>query len=119
MNGSTLWYLQRFSSVLIFIYMLYISYFIFTSNIITFDLWALFTKTIGFKITSSLAFLTILIHAFIGLWTIGTDYLTSRTLGFLNITLAKIANSSRLAYNMLFSLMGVILYFYLLFLIWV
>ena len=99
--------------------MLYISYFIYTTNIITFDLWALFTKTIGFKITSSLAFFTILIHAYIGLLTIGTDYLTPRTLGFLNITLSKIANSSRLAYNMLFSLMGVILYFYLLFLIWI
>ena len=119
MNGSTLWYLQRFSSILILIYVIYIAYFILGFEQISYITWMQFVETYLFKISTSLTFLIILTHSYIGLWTVGTDYLTSRTLGFLSMNLSEIANSSRLIYNVFFSGMGIILYIYLLFLVWI
>ncbi len=119
MNGSTLWYLQRFSSILILIYVIYIAYFILGFEQISYITWIQFVDTYLFKISTSLTFLIILIHSYIGLWTVGTDYLTPRTLGFLSMNLSEIANSSRLIYNVFFTCMGITSYIYLLFLIWI
>jgi len=119
MNGSTLWYLQRFSSILILIYVIYIAYFILGFEQISYITWIEFVDTYLFKISTSLTFLIILIHSYIGLWTVGTDYLTPRTLGFLSMNLSEIANSSRLIYNVFFTCMGIILYIYLLVLVWI
>ena len=47
-------------------------------------------------------------HAFIGLWTVGTDYLTSRTLGFLSYRLANYADFIRNSYQILFVFLGLI-----------
>ena len=119
MKGSTIWYLQRWSAVFIFIYITLVTSFIFFTQPITFDVWNTFTQSLIFKLSTSLTFLSILVHAYLGLWTIGTDYLTPRTLGFLSLNLSKIADSSRLIYNIIFSASGLFLYFYLLFLIWI
>ncbi len=119
MKGSTIWYLQRCSSIFIFIYIIYVVVFIISSLPIVFNEWFLFKSSLLFKLSTTAAFLSILVHAYIGLWTIGTDYLTPRTLGFLNFTLSKIADTSRLLYNTLFTLLGLLLYFYLLFLVWI
>ena len=119
MKGSTIWYLQRWSAVFIFIYITLVTSFIFFTQPITFDVWNTFTQSLIFKLATSLTFLSILVHAYLGLWTIGTDYLTPRTLGFLSLNLSKIADSSRLIYNIIFSALGLFLYFYLLFLIWI
>jgi hypothetical protein len=40
-------------------------------------------------------------------------------LGFLNLTLSKIADSSRLLYNIFFTVLGIFMYLFLLFLIWI
>jgi succinate dehydrogenase hydrophobic membrane anchor protein len=102
-KGSTIWYLQRCSSIFIFIYIIYVVVFIISSLPIAFNEWFLFKSSLLFKLSTTTAFLSILVHAYIGLWTIGTDYLTPRTLGFLNFTLSKIADTSRLLYNILFT----------------
>ncbi len=118
-KGSTIWYLQRCSSIFIFIYIIYVVVFIISSLPIAFNEWFLFKSSLLFKLSTTTAFLSILVHAYIGLWTIGTDYLTPRTLGFLNFTLSKIADTSRLLYNILFIVLGLLLYFYLLLLVWI
>jgi succinate dehydrogenase / fumarate reductase membrane anchor subunit len=118
-KGSTIWYLQRCSSIFIFIYIIYVVVFIISSLPIAFNEWFLFKSSLLFKLSTTTAFLSILVHAYIGLWTIGTDYLTPRTLGFLNFTLSKIADTSRLLYNILFTVLGLLLYFYLLLLVWI
>lgn len=119
MKGSTIWYLQRCSSILILLYVLYVVVFIISSPPILYSDWMVFVSSYIFKITTSLAFMSILIHAFLGLWTIGTDYLTPRTLGFLNLALSRIADTSRLLYNIFFTVLGLFLYLFLLFLIWI
>ena len=57
-------------------------------------------------------------HTFIGLWTVGTDYFTSRTLGFINISLAKHADLIRSIYTFLFVALGALIVITTLFIIW-
>ena len=119
MKGSTIWYLQRWSSIFILLYAIYLFLSIMSLSPVLYVDWMLFVSSFIFKATTSLVFLSILTHAFLGLWTIGTDYLTPRTLGFLNLTLSKIADSSRLLYNIFFRVLGIFMYLFLLFLIWI
>ena len=119
MKGSTIWYLQRWSSIFILLYVIYLLLSIMSLSPVLYVDWMLFVSSFVFKATTSLVFLSILTHAFLGLWTIGTDYLTPRTLGFLNLTLSKIADSSRLLYNIFFTVLGIFMYLFLLFLIWI
>ena len=119
MKGSTIWYLQRWRSIFILLYVIFLFLSIMSLSPVLYVDWMLFVSSFIFKATTSLVFLSILTHAFLGLWTIGTDYLTPRTLGFLNLTLSKIADSSRLLYNIFFTVLGIFMYLFLLFLIWI
>jgi succinate dehydrogenase / fumarate reductase membrane anchor subunit len=57
----------------------------------------------------SIFILLVCIHAFIGLWTVGTDYLTQRTLGFISNGLSKKADIIRKLYEVSFLLLGLLL----------
>ena len=107
MKGSMLWKLQRYSSLFILIYLVYLVGFIY-SNDLDFFSWSDFFLSFEIRIISSLAFFLIILHAFIGLWTVGTDYLTNRTLGFLNKSLSEYANLFRKMYYFFFVLLATI-----------
>ena len=119
MKGSLIWYAQRYSSILILIYAAYVFYFLFSFNgqISYFD-WTMFILSFEMRAFTSLISLLIILHSFIGLWTVGTDYLTKRTLGFLNKPLARYANIFRNMYSFAFSLLGVVYLLTILYIIW-
>jgi|TARA_B100001769_G_scaffold54844_1_gene39754 succinate dehydrogenase / fumarate reductase membrane anchor subunit len=117
MKGSMLWNLQRYSSLFILIYLVYLVGFIY-SNDLDFFSWSDFFLSFEIRIISSLAFFLIILHAFIGLWTVGTDYLTNRTLGFLNKSLSEYANLFRKMYYFFFVLLGTIYLSVVLYIIW-
>ena len=119
MKGSLIWYAQRYSSILILIYVAYIFYFLFSFNgqISYFD-WTMFILSFEMRAFTSLISLLIILHSFIGLWTVGTDYLTNRTLGFLNKSVATNANIIRNAYYFLFVAMGILYLMAILYIIW-
>ena len=60
----------------------------------------------------------IVVHAYIGLWTVGTDYLTSRTLGFFNKSIAKRAKLMRNIYFFSFGFLGIVYLSSILYIIW-
>ena len=76
MKGSFIWYTQRYTSLAILSYLIYILSFIFTNKDINFFSWSDFFLSFQVRFLSSIVFLVIVLHAFIGLWTVGTDYLT-------------------------------------------
>ena len=117
MKGSMLWNLQRYSSLFILIYLVYLVGFIY-SNDLDFFSWSDFFLSFEIRIISSFAFFLIILHAFIGLWTVGTDYLTYRTLGFLNKSLSKYADIYRKIYYFLFVLLGAMYLALVLYIIW-
>ena len=107
MKGSLIWYAQRYSSILILIYVAYIFCFLisFSGQISYFD-WTMFILSFEMRAFTSLISLLIILHSFIGLWTVGTDYLTRRTIGFLSYRISKYADIFRSIYTVVFSLFG-------------
>ena len=84
----------------------------------TFLGWDLLTSSIVFRIFTTITIISILMHAFIGLWTVGTDYLTKRTLGFLSNPLSAMADLLRKAYLFLFVVLGLMYLTVILYIIW-
>ena len=118
MIGSTLFYVQRYSAVYLLAYTVWLVSFLIVNNPLEYNSWSAFTNQIDFLVLTSLAAAVSIIHAFIGLWTIGTDYFTSRTLGFLSMSFSKYADIIRGAYTILFSLLGLSIFAIILFSIW-
>lgn len=118
MRGSLIWNTQRYSSLLILSYIIYVATFIIFNNDINFYSWSNFFLSFKTRIFTTLISIMIVIHAYIGLWTVGTDYLTSRTLGFLSKSLSKRANLLRYLYFFGFSILGILYLMIILYIIW-
>jgi len=102
--GRLSWYLQRYSAFYFVIFLGYVEY-LFWTNSLSFEL---ITTCFLFKASLSIFILLVCLHAFIGLWTIGTDYLTKRTLGFISTGLSNSADIIRKIYEISFILLGLI-----------
>ena len=113
-SGRLTWYLQRYSALYFILFLAYLEYTFWTSGI-TFQF---LTSDNLFKASLSIFILLACAHAYIGLWTVGTDYLTKRTLGFLNKSVATNANIIRNAYYFLFVVMGILYLIAILYIIW-
>ena len=118
MKGSFIWYTQRYTSLIILSYLIYILSFIFNNQDINFFSWSDFFLSFQVRFLSSIVFLVIVLHAFIGLWTVGTDYLTKRTLGFLSVSLSRRADTLRHVYYLIFGLLGIVYLTAILYIIW-
>ena len=118
MKGSFIWYTQRYTSLIILSYLIYIFSFIFNNQDINFFSWSDFFLSFQVRFLSSIVFLVIVLHAFIGLWTVGTDYLTKRTLGFLNVSLSRRADTLRRVYYLIFGLLGIVYLTAIFYIIW-
>ena len=105
MKGSTIWYLQRSSAIINLIYIVYVFYFIYSSEL-TFESWNNFFYSPVMIFLTLCFFASVIVHSFIGLWTVGTDYLTRRTIGFLSYRISKYADTLRSIYTVVFSLFG-------------
>lgn len=79
-RGLRDWLIQRITALVIFVYLIVLGYFWFTHSEITYDLWHDFFACMGIKVLTSLMWLSMVMHAWIGLWTVTTDYLKSLAL---------------------------------------
>ncbi|MCH1555823.1 MAG: succinate dehydrogenase, hydrophobic membrane anchor protein [Pseudomonadales bacterium] len=80
-NGVSDWYIQRASSVVMGVYLVLLLGLILLAEELTFAVWSdLFSQT-WMQVATLLALIATCAHAWIGMWTIGTDYLQSRTMG--------------------------------------
>lgn len=80
-SGLYDWMLQRLSAVVLAAYTLFIIGYILTTPGIGYTQWSeLFAQT-WVRIFTCLALLSLIAHAWVGMWTIATDYLNSRAFG--------------------------------------
>ncbi len=80
-SGLYDWVVQRVSAVILLTYVLFMVYvFVSTPEMTYLDWQMLFSKT-PVRIFSLISLLSLCAHAWIGMWTIATDYLTPMTLG--------------------------------------
>ncbi|WWO95337.1 MAG: succinate dehydrogenase, hydrophobic membrane anchor protein [Candidatus Dasytiphilus stammeri] len=76
-NGIYDWLLLRISAIIILLYILYIAFFFLTTDTINYMTWHTFfasTFTKGFTI---IVLLSTVIHSWIGIWQVLTDYIKS------------------------------------------
>ncbi|MDX7541045.1 succinate dehydrogenase membrane anchor subunit [Serratia marcescens] len=73
-NGVHDWLLLRASAIIITLYVLYILGFFVTAPELTYYIWRGFFATSITKVFTLLTLLSILVHAWIGLWQVLTDY---------------------------------------------
>ena len=118
MKGSSLFYLLRLSALVMLVYTIWVLSFIFFNQPVEYNSWISFTNQILFQLSTTFVAFFFLVHTFIGLWTVGTDYFTSRTLGFVNTSLAKHADLIRSGYTILFVALGALIVISTLFIIW-
>ena len=80
-SGLSDWFVQRVSAVILLVYFVWLTAAILLSGDMSYMDWrSLFVPT-WVKIFSLLALLSLCAHAWIGMWIIGTDYLTTQMLG--------------------------------------
>lgn len=113
-SGKLYWYLQRYSALYFISFLLYLEYTFWTTGI-TFQF---LTTNNLFKASLSIFILLACAHAYVGLWAVGTDYLTKRTLGFMSSGLSAYADVLRRIYETLFILLGVLIAILYISIIW-
>ncbi|ACS84946.1 succinate dehydrogenase membrane anchor subunit [Musicola paradisiaca] len=74
-NGVHDWLLLRASAIVIVLYVLYIVGFIASAGGITYEIWRGFFAMHLTKVFTLLTLISILVHAWIGMWQVLTDYI--------------------------------------------
>ena len=73
-SGLSDWFVQRVTSLIVASYVLFLLGFIILNQPITFIDWYEFYSSLGIRVYTILVLVSLLIHAWIGMWTILTDY---------------------------------------------
>jgi succinate dehydrogenase / fumarate reductase membrane anchor subunit len=79
-NGLSDWIIQRITAIILLAYTVFLGYFLSTPEVTYAEWKELFSQT-WMRIFSLSALLSIVMHAWIGMWAISTDYLTERLMG--------------------------------------
>ena len=80
-SGLYDWVIQRLTAVVLAVYFVALLGYLLVNPDLTFSQWQALFATTWVRIASLLALLALCAHAWIGLWTISTDYLTSDLIG--------------------------------------
>ena len=80
-SGLYDWMLQRLSAIVLAAYTLFIAGYILTTPELDYGQWRELFSQVWVRIFSFLALLSLITHAWVGMWTIATDYLNSRAFG--------------------------------------
>ena len=75
-NGLKDWLIQRVTAVILGVYFVALGLFFLSHPHCTYHHWSAFYQHPFFKIVNVIAILALVKHAWIGLWTITTDYLS-------------------------------------------
>jgi succinate dehydrogenase / fumarate reductase, membrane anchor subunit len=81
-NGLRDWMIQRVSAVIITLYTVFILGFLFTHPQMDYLTWRELFTPLWVKIFSLMTLMAFVLHSYIGLWTVFTDYIRPRALRF-------------------------------------
>ena len=80
-SGSRDWIIQRISGVVLAVYSVVLLGFFLTHGNVSFVEWSEFMTSLPMRLFSLLAVLALAGHAWVGMWTVFTDYITTGKLG--------------------------------------
>jgi succinate dehydrogenase / fumarate reductase membrane anchor subunit len=81
-SGLQDWLIQRVTAVILLVYVFVLVGFFAGAGAVDFDLWVRFMTNPLMQIMNTLALVSLLGHAWIGLWTIATDYVKPAVIRF-------------------------------------
>lgn len=73
-GGFSPWFIQRVSAVILAAYLIFILGFVFSHAEVSYELWRGLFTCVAMKAFTLAALLSLLSHAWIGIWTVATDY---------------------------------------------
>lgn len=76
------WLIQRGSAVVLFAYIVVLLVLALTAPVLSYDAWKAIFMPTWFRVFSLMAFLSLCLHSWIGVWTIATDYIKNGSLRF-------------------------------------
>ncbi len=80
-NGIRDWLIQRATSVILGAYLIFILGYLLTHSGLNYRDWVVFFSSMTVKVFTFMALISMVLHAWIGLWTISTDYFSRRFQG--------------------------------------
>lgn len=80
-SGMSDWLVQRASAVILAVYTVYLFGWIALQPNLDYDTWRAFMLNTPMQIFTFLALLSFVGHAWVGMWTVTTDYMTARQMG--------------------------------------
>lgn len=98
-SGLHDWFIQRISAVVVAAYVLCLFGF-FIRNDVGFDAWHQLFAGTSFKVFSLVTLIALVAHAWIGIWTVFTDYLKPLAVRFVAQSLLVIASLALLVWGL-------------------
>lgn len=80
-SGLYDWLIQRVSAVVLAAYTIFMVVYLVANPGLTYDQWSGLFDQLWMRVFSLVTLLSIIAHAWIGLWSVLTDYLTARAIG--------------------------------------
>lgn len=80
-SGVLDWLIQRVSAVVLAVYTVFIVAYILLNPGMEYEQWQALFGQLWMRIFTLLTLLSVVVHAWIGLWSVLTDYITDRVLG--------------------------------------
>ena len=80
-SGTSDWIAQRVSAVILAVYFVVIVGWLLSAGEVTYNAWHDFMTCNVMSVFSLLALLALAAHSWVGLWTVITDYMTTRQMG--------------------------------------
>ena len=80
-SGVSDWLIQRVTAIVLAAYTLCVTGFVLVNPALDYATWSHFFDSTGMQVFTMLALLSTCAHAWIGMWTIGSDYLREHLMG--------------------------------------
>ncbi len=79
-SGLSDWLWQRVTAVIVAAYVIYLVVMLFSHEHVTYHVWQSWFQHVGMRIFTLLTIISIVLHAWVGIWTVATDYIKPYTL---------------------------------------
>lgn len=106
-SGTFDWLYQRVTAVVLIAYLLFIVGFIFFAKDFGYQAWSELFAQRWMRVFSLVALLSVIIHAWIGLWSVVTDYITNRMMGGKATVLRLFVETALAAVAVLYTVWGI------------
>ena len=109
-SGSRDWIVQRISGVVLAVYSVVLLGFFLTQGNVSFVEWSEFMTSLPMRLFSLLAVLALAGHAWVGMWTVFTDYITTGKLGSSAAGLRLVLQSLMIIAILVFLFWGIMIF---------